>query len=65
LSGTEGYQDQQRRLFHGRVQIIVRAGVASGKIQVNAKASGLQGASASVKTTVPNAPTTRDGVRSR
>jgi hypothetical protein len=57
LSGTEGYQDHQRRLFHGRAQIIVRGGLAAGEIQVKAKAEGLRDASAIVKTIAPHATT--------
>ena len=68
LSGTEGYQDHQRRLFHGRAQIIVRAaghpgyplagrGSPAGEIQVKAKAEGLPDASAIVKTIAPHATT--------
>jgi beta-galactosidase len=65
LSGTEGYQDHQRRLFHGRAQIIVRAaghprsGSAAGEIEVKAKAEGLRDASAIVKTIAPHATTPR------
>ena len=65
FNNTDSYQAKTRKLFHGRAQIIVRAGIASGKIQVKAKASGLREASATVKTTTHNALTTRDGVRNR
>ncbi|HUO10805.1 MAG TPA: glycoside hydrolase family 2 TIM barrel-domain containing protein [Phycisphaerae bacterium] len=41
LSGTEGYQGNRRRLFHGRAQVIVRSSHQAGMINVHATAEGL------------------------
>ena len=47
-SQTESYQTNQRQLFNGRAQLIVRTGKTPGTIAVTADAPGVKGASATV-----------------
>ena len=56
FNNTDSYQAKTRKLFHGRAQLIVRAGVAPGKIHMKAKAPGLHDATATLKTIAPEAP---------
>jgi beta-galactosidase len=47
---TESYQTNQRQLFNGRAQLIVRTGKNPGTITVTAEAAGLKGASVALQT---------------
>jgi beta-galactosidase len=49
-SQTESYQANQRQLFKGRAQLIVRTGKTPGTITVTAEAPGVKGASATLST---------------
>jgi beta-galactosidase len=48
-STTESYQANQRQLFHGRAQLIVRTGKTPGAITVTAEAPGVKGASVTLQ----------------
>jgi len=48
-STTESYQTNQRQLFHGRAQLIVRTGKSPGAITVTADAQGVKGANVTLE----------------
>jgi beta-galactosidase len=50
-ASDELYQGNQRKLFQGRAQLIVRTSKTPGTIQVKATAPGLSGAQAAIQTT--------------
>jgi beta-galactosidase len=48
---TESFQQPQRKTYHGRCLVVVKAGKEKGTVKLTAEADGLKAAEAEIKVT--------------